>query len=209
MRTRAKICGLTRLEDVQAVAEAGADAIGLVFYPPSPRNVSLELATLLASQLPPFITCVGLFVDPEPEWVEAVLAAVPLDLLQFHGNEPDAFCRSFARPYIKALRMKPGFDPTAVVDQWPAARGFLLDAYTPGVPGGTGESFDWQRFPQDQQRHWILAGGLDAGNVAEAIRIARPYAVDVSGGVESSRGIKCPTEIHAFMKAVRSQGVNA
>lgn len=206
-RTRAKICGLTRLEDLQAVVTAGADAIGLVFYPPSPRAVTIEQAAELVRQVPPFITVTGLFVDPEPTWVEQVLAAVPLDLLQFHGDEPEDFCSRFGRPYIKALRMRPGFEPQQAVAAWPTARGFLLDAYTPGVPGGTGETFDWQRFPRDDDRAWILAGGLTSENVGQAIQATQAYAVDVSGGVEQGRGIKCPAKIRAFMKAVRSQGV--
>lgn len=204
MRIRTKICGLTRQQDVAVAVAAGADALGLVFYPPSPRAVTPGQAADLIRHLPPFVMSVGLFVNPEPEWVQEVLQQVPLDLLQFHGDEPESFCASFGRPYIKALRMKPGFEPERVVDQWPSARGFLLDAYTPGTPGGTGEVFDWQRFPASEQHHWILAGGLTPDNVTQAIRITQPYAVDVSGGVESSRGIKCPTKIHAFLKAVRS-----
>jgi phosphoribosylanthranilate isomerase len=204
VRVRTKICGLTRHEDVAAAVTAGADALGLVFYPPSPRAVTPSQAADLIQHLPPFVMSVGLFVDPEPEWVQEVLQQVPLDLLQFHGDEPESFCAGFGRPYIKALRMKPGFDPEQAVDQWPTARGFLLDAYTPATPGGTGEVFDWQRFPSSKKHQWILAGGLTPDNITEAIRITRPYAVDVSGGVESSRGIKCPTKIHAFLKAVRS-----
>lgn len=206
---RIKICGLTQVDDALVAVKAGADALGFVFYPPSPRAVTPEQAAEIIQQLPPFVMMVGLFVNPEPEWVEGVLKQVPLDLLQFHGDEPEAFCQSFGRPYIKALRMKPEFDPEQAAANWPSARGFLLDAYTPGVPGGTGEAFDWQRFPSNESKtnkaySWILAGGLTPDNVAEAIRITQPYAVDVSGGVESSRGIKCPTKIHAFIKATRS-----
>lgn len=201
---RIKICGLTQLEDAQIAVKAGADALGFVFYPPSPRAITPEQAAKIIQQLPPFVMMVGLFVDPKPEWVTEVLKQVPLDLLQFHGDEPEAFCQSFGRPYIKALRMKPEFDPEQAAASWPSARGFLLDAYTPGIPGGTGEVFDWQRFPTSESPSWILAGGLTPTNVAQAIRITQPYAVDVSGGVESSRGIKCPTKIHAFIKAARS-----
>ena len=201
---RIKICGLTQLEDAQIAVKAGADALGFVFYPPSPRAITPEQAAKIIQQLPPFVMMVGLFVDPKPEWVTEVLKQVPLDLLQFHGDEPEAFCQSFGRPYIKALRMKPEFDPEQAAAGWPSARGFLLDAYTPGIPGGTGEVFDWQRFPTSESPSWILAGGLTPTNVAQAIRITQPYAVDVSGGVESSRGIKCPTKIHAFIKAARS-----
>lgn len=201
---RIKICGLTQLEDALAAVKAGADALGFVFYPPSPRAISPEQAAKIIQQLPPFVMMVGLFVDPEPEWVAEVLKQVPLDLLQFHGDEPEVFCQSFGRPYIKALRMKPDIDPEQAAAGWPSARGFLLDAYTPGIPGGTGEVFDWQRFPSSESPSWILAGGLTPTNVAQAIQITQPYAVDVSGGVESSRGIKCQTKIHAFIKAVRS-----
>ncbi|GLR64945.1 phosphoribosylanthranilate isomerase [Marinospirillum insulare] len=211
---RIKICGLTQLEDALAAVNAGADALGFVFYPPSPRAVAPEQAAKIIQQLPPFVMMVGLFVDPEPEWVEEVLNTVAIDLLQFHGDEPENFCKSFARPYIKALRMKPEFNPVQAAANWPTARGFLLDAYTPGIPGGTGEVFDWQRFPKSESskgglldnkpHHWILAGGLTPSNVAEAIQITHPYAVDVSGGVESSRGIKCSTKINAFIKAARS-----
>ncbi len=208
-RVRTKVCGLTNPEDALQAVKAGADALGLVFYPPSPRAVTPAQAAEIIQHLPPFVVTVGLFVNPEPEWVEAVLKQVPLDLLQFHGDEPEAFCQAFGRPYIKALRMKPDFDPVQAAKQWPLARGFLLDTYTPGIPGGTGEAFDWQRFPtcessSGKSYSWTLAGGLTPDNVAEAIRITQPYAVDVSGGVESSRGIKCPTKIHAFLKAVRS-----
>lgn len=208
-RVRTKICGLTNPEDALAAVNAGADALGLVFYPPSPRAVTVKQAVDIVKHLPPFVVSVGLFVNPETEWVKEVLKQVPLDLLQFHGDEPEAFCQAFGRPYIKALRMKPGIDPTQAAAQWPSARGFILDTYTPGIPGGTGEAFDWQRFPASSSTNlesysWTLAGGLTPDNVAEAIRITRPYAVDVSGGVESSRGIKCPTKINAFLEAVRS-----
>ena len=211
---RIKVCGLTQVDDALAAVKAGADALGFVFYPPSPRAVTPEQAAEIIQQLPPFVVSVGLFVNPEAEWVNEVLKQVPLDLLQFHGDEPEAFCQSFGRPYIKALRMKPEFNPEQAAANWPSARGFLLDTYTPGIPGGTGEVFDWQRFPSSESPrdklsskksyNWILAGGLTPANVAQAIQITQPYAVDVSGGVESSRGIKCPTKIHAFIKAVRS-----
>lgn len=200
---RIKICGLTRTEDVQLAARLGADALGFVFYPPSPRAVTLEQARVLAAATPPFVTRVGLFVNPSVAEVEQVLAQVPLELLQFHGDEPEAFCRQFGRPYIKALRMRPDLMPEQAAQAWPSAQGFLLDTYTPGLPGGTGASFDWQRFPSSQNCHWIVAGGLDAQNVAACIAQTRPYAVDVSGGVEQSRGIKCPTQLEAFIKAVR------
>lgn len=198
-RIRSKICGLTRVEDVKVAVAAGADALGFVFYPPSPRAVSAAQAATLTAAMPPFVVSVGLFVNPTAEEVSRVLDQVPLDLLQFHGDEEESFCCQFQRPYIKALRMKPGFDPLAEAKRWPSARGFLLDAYRPGVPGGTGEAFDWQRFPKQDERAWILAGGLTPANVRQAITITRPYAVDVSGGVEASRGIKCPVKIKEFL----------
>ena len=210
-RIRCKICGLTRTEDVQVAVTAGADALGFVFYPPSPRAVTAAQAAALVEQLPPFVVSVGLFVNPSAAEVKAVLEQVPLDLLQFHGDEDEAFCRQFQRPYIKALRMKPHLDPVQEAQNWPSARGFLLDAYQPGVPGGTGEAFDWQRFPSPEQGTWILAGGLTPDNISEAVQITRPYAVDVSGGVEASRGIKCPTRIQNFLtrlaQAERQAGV--
>lgn len=178
---------------------AGADALGLVFYPPSPRAVTLQQAVQLMQAVPPFVVSVGLFVDPEPEWVREVLEQVPLDLLQFHGDEPESFCQQFGRPYIKALRMKPGLDPVSEARNWPSAKGFLLDAYQPGVPGGTGEQFDWERFPLSGDQTWILAGGLTPENIQQAVKATRPYAVDVSGGVEASRGIKCPDKITEFI----------
>lgn len=200
---RIKICGLTRVEDVRLAARLGADALGFVFYPPSPRAVTPEQAQILAAATPPFVTRVGLFVNPSVEQVEQTLRQVPLELLQFHGDEPEAFCRQFGRPYIKALRMRPDVQPELAALAWPSAQGFLLDAYTPGVPGGTGACFDWQRVPRSQAQNWIVAGGLDAENVAACIAQTQPYAVDVSGGVEQSRGIKCPTQLEAFIKAVR------
>ncbi|MDR9467210.1 phosphoribosylanthranilate isomerase [Marinospirillum sp.] len=198
-RTRCKICGLTRPEDIQAAVKAGADALGLVFYPPSPRAVTIDQAVELMQAVPPFVVTVGLFVNPEPEWVEAVLSRVPLDLLQFHGDEDEALCRQFHRPYIKALRMKPELDPVVEARRWPSAKGFLLDAYQPGVPGGTGEQFDWKRFPGGTDQSWILAGGLTPDNIRQAVQATQPYAVDVSGGVEASRGIKCPTKVTEFI----------
>jgi phosphoribosylanthranilate isomerase len=198
-RTRCKICGLTRPEDIQAAVKAGADALGLVFYPPSPRAVTIEQAVKLMQAVPPFVVTVGLFVNPEPEWVKAVLSRVPLDLLQFHGDEDEVFCQQFQRPYIKALRMKPDLDPVTEARHWPSAKGFLLDAYQPGIPGGTGEQFDWKRFPVSTDQAWILAGGLTPDNIQQAVQATQPYAVDVSGGVEASRGIKCPAKMTKFI----------
>lgn len=203
MRVRSKICGITRVEDALTAVEAGADAIGLVFYAKSPRAVSVEQALAIVRALPPFVTCVGLFVDMPREALRAVLQQVPLDLLQFHGDESPADCEGYARPYIKALRVRPGEDVAALMAPYAGARGILLDTFVEGVPGGTGAAFDWSLVPQDSGRPIVLAGGLDAGNVAAAIRQVRPYAVDVSGGVEASKGIKDAGKIHAFVQAVR------
>jgi phosphoribosylanthranilate isomerase len=203
MRVRSKICGITRVEDALTAVEAGADAIGLVFYAKSPRAVSVEQALAIVLALPPFVTCVGLFVDMPREALRAVLQQVPLDLLQFHGDESPADCEGYARPYIKALRVRPGEDVAALMAPYAGARGILLDTFVEGVPGGTGAAFDWSLVPQDSGRPIVLAGGLDAGNVAAAIRQVRPYAVDVSGGVEASKGIKDAGKIHAFVQAVR------
>lgn len=189
MRTRVKICGITRPEDGRAAARLGADAIGLVFYDHSPRAVSLDQAAAVMAGLPPFVTTVGLFVDPSAETVERVLGRLALDLLQFHGDEAPEFCARFGRPWLKAIRMRPGLDLQAEAERYHQARGLLLDAYRPGVPGGTGEVFEWDRVPQALAGSIILAGGLTPDNVAAAIEQVRPYAVDVSGGVESAQGI--------------------
>jgi phosphoribosylanthranilate isomerase len=204
-RIRVKICGITRLEDALAAAAAGADAVGFVFYGPSPRHVSAVQAAHIISRLPPFVSSVGLFVDPTAAEVEAVLAVAPLALLQFHGAESEAFCQQFGRPWIKALQMQPGIDIHAAIAAYPAASGILLDAWHPSLKGGTGEAFDWGHFPQDVDKPLILAGGLTPVNVREAMRQTKPYAVDVSGGVEQSRGIKDATLIQAFMAGVRSE----
>jgi len=198
-----KICGITRVEDALAAAGAGADAIGLVFHAGSPRAVSIEQARAIVQALPPFVTTVGLFVDAAEETIRAVLDQVPLDLLQFHGDEPDTFCQRFARPYIKAVRVRPGDDLDALAANWPGASGILLDSYKPGVPGGTGETFDWSMIPA--QRSWtlVLAGGLQSQNVRQAIDLTAPWAVDVSGGVEATKGIKDIDKINAFVHEVK------
>ena len=203
MRVRSKICGITRVEDALAAVEAGADAIGLVFYAKSPRAVSVEQAAEIVQALPPFVTSVGLFVNMPREQLLAVLQQVPLDLLQFHGDESPAECEGYGRPYIKALRVRPGEDLAAAMAPYAGARGILLDTFVEGVPGGTGAAFDWSLVPQGVARPIILAGGLEAHNVAAAIRQVRPYAVDVSGGVEASKGIKDAGKIRAFVKSVR------
>ena len=200
---RSKICGITRIEDALAAVEAGADAIGLVFYGKSPRAVSIEQAAAIMQALPPFVTSVGLFVDMPRDELQQLLQRLPLDLLQFHGDESPADCEGHGRPYIKALRVRPGEDVAAAMAPYAGARGILLDTFVEGVPGGTGASFDWSLVPENAAKPIILAGGLDAGNVATAIRQVRPYAVDVSGGVEASKGIKDAGKIRAFVRAVR------
>jgi len=204
MRTRVKICGITRPEDALAAAKAGADAIGLVFYPPSPRAVSITQAAEIVRRLPPFVSTVGLFVDALPESINEVLQALPLDLLQFHGDEPPEACGRYGRPYIKAVRMRPDLDLAAMEQRYHQAAGLLLDSYQPGQPGGTGETFDWERIPDSMRRRIILAGGLSPENVASAIARIHPYAVDVSGGVERGKGIKDEARISAFMRGVES-----
>jgi phosphoribosylanthranilate isomerase len=203
-RTRAKICGITRLEDGLAAAAAGADAIGLVFYEKSPRAVTAAQAARICAALPPFVTTVGLFVNAAEDEVGAVLSQAPLDLLQFHGDETAAYCRRFARPYIKAVRMADGVDLNTIAAEYGDARGLLLDSYQKGVPGGTGHAFDWARIPADLKMPIILAGGLGPDNVADAVRRVHPYAVDVSSGVERDKGIKDADKIIAFMRGVET-----
>ena len=204
MKPRIKICGLTRLEDVQVAVEAGADAIGLVFYPPSPRFVDLAKAAELARAVPPFITIVGLFVNADPVVVRETLAAVPIHLLQFHGDEDEAYCRRFDRPYMKAARVRPGMDLVQYAADFPSAQAILLDAFVDGFGGG-GKVFDWSLIPPALGKQLVLSGGLDAGNVGEAVARVQPAAVDVSSGVEAAKGIKDAEKIRAFCAAVRSQ----
>lgn len=202
--TRVKICGITRNEDALACGHAGADAIGLVFYPPSPRYVSVAQAAAIACVLPPFVTTVGLFVNPTAAEVEAVLRDLRLDVLQFHGDEQADFCASFGVPYLKALRVKAGVDLVQYALRYREAQGLLLDAYVEGTPGGTGQAFDWGLIPAELPLPVILSGGLEPGNVAEAIKRVRPWAVDVSSGVEAAKGLKDAAKIAAFMGGVRS-----
>lgn len=202
-RTRVKICGFTRPADAVAAVRMGADAIGLVFYPPSPRHVSVETAQAIVTALPPFVSVVGLFVDEDPETVRGVLEQVRIDLLQFHGEEAPAYCASFGKPYIKALRMKPGMDLAAAMTAHGQASGFLLDAWHPDAMGGTGSRFDWRLIPPEFADSLILAGGLEPGNVAEALRTVRPYALDVSSGVEAAKGIKDAAKMAAFLTEVQ------
>ena len=202
MRTRVKICGITNLDDALSAVDAGCDALGFVFYAKSPRMVTPEQAADIISKLPAFVTSVALFVNESAEVVNQVIATTGIDLLQFHGDESAEFCSRFSRPYIKALRMKPELDLTAQFETYASSQGILLDAYTPGIPGGTGEMFDWSRIPDELATKIILAGGLSAVNVAEAIAQVSPYAVDVSGGVEASKGIKDSNKMTDFMNEV-------
>ena len=204
MTTRIKICGITRPEDGLLAANAGADAIGLVFYPKSPRAVTIEQARAICVVLPPFVSVVALFVDAEHFEVEDVLADVPINLLQFHGSETPAQCESFNKPYIKAIRMKDDADLVDAVEQYSTAQGLLVDTYNPNEAGGTGEVFDWDRVPDGLDTPIILAGGLEPRNVASAIQQMNPYAVDVSSGVEVSKGIKDADKIRAFVTAVKT-----
>lgn len=202
-RTRIKICGITRVEDALAAAAAGADAIGFVFYANSARAIDAKVARDICAALPAFITTVGLFVNADISAVKAILADVPLDLLQFHGDESPVYCEQFAKSYCKALRMHDDLDVIVTAKQFSGARSLLLDTYRAGVAGGTGEVFEWQRIPQSLRNKIILAGGLSPENVADAITQVHPYAVDVSGGVESAPGVKDAKKIQAFIAAVR------
>ena len=212
MATRVKICGLTRVADGVAAAEAGADAIGLNFWPGTPRHVDLAVARAIVAALPPFVAVVGVFVDPDPAAVRAVQDALPLDYLQFHGQESAAFCRSFGSRYLKAIAVREGVDLLECVSSYPDAAAWIFDAHVPGdLPGGTGRRFDLSLLPASMARPVILSGGLDAANVAAAIATVHPAAVDVSSGVERlgadgrpERGIKDPARIGAFIRAVRN-----
>jgi len=205
--TRIKICGITRVEDGINAAQAGADAIGLVFVGNSPRHVMPEQAHAIVSALPPFVSTVALFVNPAAAEVEAVLKTVRPDVLQFHGEEPPEFCRAFGVPYLKAFRVRPGFDLLQSAALYADAQGWLLDAWSEAAHGGTGERFDWDLIPLDLPRPIVLAGGLTPANVAEAVLKVRPWAVDVSSGVEAGKGIKDAAEIAAFIKEARNANV--
>jgi len=202
MTTRVKICGLTRPEDVEAAIRAGADAIGLVFFDKSPRAVSAEQAKQLAARIPAFVTLTGLFVNPDPAFVKQVLEQVPLDLLQFHGDETPEFCASFGRRWIKAIRVQEAGQIEQAFVDYQNACGLLVDAWEPDRYGGTGHSFNWQLIPEQRPLPLILAGGLSSANVASAIEQVRPWAVDVSGGVEQSKGRKDATKLSEFIKEV-------
>lgn len=202
MTARVKICGLTRPQDVEAAVACGADAIGLVFYAPSPRAVDIEQARILAARVPAFVSVTGLFVNPARDFVEAVLDAVPLDLLQFHGDESPEFCQSFDRRWIKAVRVREPGQIEQAFAEYHRASGLLVDAWDPSRYGGTGQSFNWSLIPENRPLPLILAGGLSSDNVAGAIEQVRPWAVDVSGGVEESKGKKDATKLSQFFKEV-------
>jgi len=209
LRVRVKVCGITRLEDALSAVAHGADAIGLVFYEPSARNVSISQAVEIANHIPAFVSVVGLFVNAEASYVQQVLTEVKLDLLQFHGDETPAYCAQYQRPYIKAIRVKSDTNLLQCAKDFSSAKGLLLDTYTEGVAGGTGHVFDWSLIPQQFINMQlgllppvILAGGLTSENVAQAIKQVRPYAVDVSGGVESAKGIKDVVKMATFMQQV-------
>jgi phosphoribosylanthranilate isomerase len=204
-RTRIKICGITSIKDAHYACEAGVDAIGLVFYKKSPRNVSIEMAADICNSLPPFVTSVGLFLDAPKEFVDSVLTNVALDLLQFHGSEQANYCESFMRPYIKAIGMQ-GISNEAefsqLADQYPGAKGFLVDSHATGKAGGTGKTFDWENVPRNYKKPIILAGGLNPENIAEAMQQVDVYGIDLSSGVESHAGIKDPQKIKQLMTEV-------
>lgn len=204
MRTRVKICGITRPEDAAAAIAAGADAVGLVFHPDSPRLVGISQAAGIASGLAPFVTVTGLFVNAAEAVIRNVLSQVALNLLQFHGEESNDDCKRYGVPFIKSIAMRPGVDCARIMESYPDACGFLLDTWLPETHGGGGKEFDWNLVPNKLPKPVILAGGLNPDNVANAIRRVRPYAVDVSSGVESARGIKSAERIIAFMTGVKS-----
>ena len=206
MRTRVKICGITRSGDARAAAEAGADAIGLVFYPPSPRYLSVERAVEIRDALPPFVQTVALFVNADGAQIAQVIGRVHPAMLQFHGDETADFCAQFGLPFVKACRVRAGVDPLAYLQPYGRATAWLLDSFVPEY-GGVGESFDWSLAPKDRARPLILSGGLDRGNVARAIRAVRPWGVDVSSGVESAKGIKDAGKMAAFIAEVRHADV--
>jgi phosphoribosylanthranilate isomerase len=203
-RVRVKICGITRPADAVAAANAGADAIGMNFWPRSERVVDATKAMAIIKSLPPFVTTVGLFVNQERNFIQSIVDKLDLDLLQFHGDETQEDCIAFSKPFTKAIRMMPDIDLLDVISRYELSRGILLDSYVTGKAGGTGYSFDWDRVPQNIQKPVILAGGLNPDNVHDAIEAVKPYAVDVSGGVESEPGIKDALKIIEFVKNVRS-----
>jgi phosphoribosylanthranilate isomerase len=207
-RTRIKICGITRVEDALSVVESGADAIGLVFYPPSPRHIDISKARLIVASIPAFVTVVALFVNETDAMIRTILKQVPIDMLQFHGDETPEFCASFHRPYVKAIRMKENTQLDIEQLRYKEAKSLLVDAYEPGKAGGTGKTFNWSDIPDELSSKLILAGGLSAENVQDAVHSVHPWAVDVSGGVELSPGIKSHEKIQQFIEEVNSADSN-
>ena len=201
-RVRIKICGITRPQDALHAVNAGADAIGLVFYPPSPRHVEVDIARQICSVLPPFVTVVGLFVNERRARVEEICHLIPLSLIQFHGDESETDCTGYCLPYIKAIKVRTKTDVASAEQQFSSAQALLVDAYKEGVPGGTGETFDWSLLPSSRSKPLVLAGGLTPHNVRIAIHSVQPYAVDVSGGVEAAKGIKDHEKISRFINEV-------
>lgn len=207
MRTRVKICGITNVKDALLAVAYGADAIGLVFYEASPRNVTIKQAAEIAQAMPPFVSVVGLFVNADPTLIKEAVTQVGLDLIQFHGDENQADCTPYKRPFIKAVRVKPDTNLVQYAADFPQAKALLLDAYAEGIAGGTGQVFDWSLIPQGLEKPIILAGGLNAANVHHAIQLVKPYAVDISGGVEQAKGIKDAAKIAAFMQQIERLNV--
>lgn len=203
MRVKIKFCGITRAEDAATALDLGVDALGFVFHPPSPRWVKPAAAAAIIRTLPPFVSRVGLFVNAAPAWLAAVVDEAGLDVVQFHGDERPGDCAAAPRPWIKAIRVRPGLDLAALAASYTGAGALLFDSYDPRLYGGTGEVFDWTLLAQAGSAPRILAGGLDAGNVGAAIRAVRPYAVDVSGGIEAAKGIKDRAKMRAFVDEVR------
>ncbi|MBD5771911.1 phosphoribosylanthranilate isomerase [Marinomonas colpomeniae] len=203
MNCRVKICGITNIEDALMACRHGADALGFVFYEKSPRYVTPEMANSILAQLPPFVTPVALFVDADEASIRTVINGSPRWIIQFHGAEIEAECLSYQRPYMKALRIKEGDNVAALVDQYPTASAMLLDAYKAGVPGGTGEVFDWSLIPKKLTKPIVLAGGLTPNNIKDAIKQVAPYAVDVSGGVELSKGVKSELKVQEFISGAK------
>lgn len=202
-RTRVKICGLTRAEDAKHAVLAGVDAVGLVFFPGSPRHVTLELARQVVAEVPAFVTVVALFVDATAETVRETVSSVRVDLLQFHGEETPEYCGQFGKPWIKAVRMRPGLDLVEMAQRYAMSEGILLDAWDPDAQGGTGLTFDWGKIPREMAERIILAGGLSPSNVGQALEAVGPYAVDASSGVEAAKGIKDASKMVAFLNEVQ------
>lgn len=203
-RTRIKFCGITRESDALDAVALGADALGFVFHPPSPRYVEPALARAIVAKLPPFVSAVGLFVDVALDEVRTLVQHVQLDAVQFHGEETAAYCETYGGPYLKAVRLETGLNLQAAARDYASARALLLDSFHPQLAGGTGQSFDWSLIPATRGKPIVLAGGLEAANVARAIRVVRPYAVDVSGGIERAKGIKDYEKMQAFVAEVQA-----